>query len=183
MENENIYSALARAQATYTVAYKSGYNPHYKSTFSTFEDLVLASRESLTREGLSITQYVESEYDKEYLWTNLMHSTKEHIASKVQIYVKDKTDIQKFGSAITYLKRYMYASICGIATSEHDEDANDVVNEPVVSDKQVVLLKALIKDNKELEETICKHYNVQSLAQILARNMNQIVEKLKNRNQ
>jgi hypothetical protein len=182
MENDNIYSALAKAQATYSVAHKSGYNPHYKSYFSTFEDLVLASRESLTREGLSITQYVETEYDKEYLWTNLMHYTKEHIASKVQIHVKDKTDIQKFGSAITYLKRYMYASICGIATSEHDEDSNDVVDEPVISDKQVGLLRALIKDNKILEDTICKHYNVQSLNQIPAGNMNQILDKLKSRN-
>lgn len=181
MENKNnLYIALARAQSTYLSAQKSGYNPHYKSSFSTFEDLIYASRESLVKEGLSVTQFLESEEDKDYLVTLLMHASGEVIKSKVRIYVKDPTDIQKFGSAMTYLKRYVYASICGISTSEYDADGLDmVVAEHTITDKQVGFLKALIKGNRELEETICKHYHVDSLSQIPAKNMNQIVEKLK----
>lgn len=175
----NLYAALARAQSTYLSAQKSGYNPHYKSSFSTFEDLICASRESLVKEGLSVTQFLESEEDKDYLVTLLMHASGEVIKSKVRIYVKDPTDIQKFGSAMTYLKRYVYASICGISTSEYDADGNEIAAEHTITDKQVGFLKALIKGNRELEETICKHYHVGFLSQIPAKHMNQIVEKLK----
>lgn len=175
----NIYAALARAQATYTSAQKSGYNPHYKSSFSTFEDLVAASRESLVREGLSICQYLHSEDDKEYLITLLMHSSGEIIKSKVRIYVKDSTDIQKFGSAMTYLKRYVYASICAISTSEHDDDGDSVAPESLISDKQVWLVRSYIKGDVELEEKICKHYGIGHLKDLPAKYVNQIVDKLK----
>ena len=179
-EKNNLYAALARAQATYFSAQKNGHNPHYKSSFSTFEDLVLASRESLVREGLSVTQFLDSsDDDKDYLITMLMHASGESIKSKVRIYVKDSTDIQKFGSAMTYLRRYVYASICGISTSEYDGDGNDGAVEQVINDKQVGLLKVLVKGNKGLEETICTHYGVDSFAHIPAKHMNQIVEKLK----
>jgi hypothetical protein len=186
MEHQNnLSAALARAQATYTSAQKSGYNPHFKSNFSTFEDLVVASRESLVREGLSVTQYLESSEDnKDYLVTLLMHASGESIKSKVRICVKESTDIQKFGSAMTYLKRYVYAAICGISTSEGDCDGNDsvkinAVTKTTISDKQVRLLKMLIKDSKALEETICKHYEVDSLENIPAKSMNQIIATLK----
>lgn len=178
-QTNNIYAALARAQATYASAQKGGYNPHYKSSFSTFEDLILASRESLAREGLSVSQYLHSEDDHEYLITLLMHSSGEIIKSKVRIYVKDKSDIQKFGSAMTYLKRYVYASICGIATSEHDDDGDSVITESLISDKQVWLVRSFIKGDVELEEKICKHYGVNNLKDMPAKYVNQIVDKLK----
>lgn len=180
-QTNNIYAALARAQATYSSAQKNGYNPHYKSSFSTFEDLVLASRESLTREGISVTQYLHSEDDKEYLITLLMHSSGEIIKSKGCIYVKDRTDIQKFGSAMTYLKRYVYGSICGIATSEHDDDAQQTVTEPFISDKQVWLIRSFLKGDNDLEEKICKHYGVTNLKDMPAKYVNQIVDKLKSK--
>lgn len=178
-EKNNLYAALARAQATYSSAQKNGYNPHYRSNFSTFEDLVQASRESLAREGLSVSQFLDSsDDDKDYLVTLLMHASGEFIKSRMRIYVKDSTDIQKFGSAMTYLKRYVYASMCGISVSEYDGDGSDAV-EQMISDKQVRLLKVLTKGNKELEQTICTHYGVDSLSFIPARHMTQIVEKLK----
>jgi ribosomal protein L17 len=183
IKKANLFAALSRAQANYDVAHKTGYNPHYKNTFSTFEDLVSASRKALTQEGISVIQYIDTKDDTDYFVTTLAHESEEYISGYARIHLKDKTDIQKLGSVISYLKRYMYAAICGIVTTDQDDDGNDVVVEPVITDKQVGLLKALIKDDKELENTICKHYNVQSLGQILSRNMNQIVEKLKSRNQ
>ncbi len=181
MESDNnLFNALAKAQATYAVAHKNGYNPHYKSSFSTFEDLVLASRESLTREGISVTQYVETDAeDRDFLITVLMHTSAEVIKSRMLISVKDRTDVQKFGSALTYLKRYIYAAICGIATSEHDEDGNDAIPEQVITDKQLALLQMLIKGDSDLEQKICKHYNISAIKNLPIKYMNQLVEKLK----
>jgi hypothetical protein len=178
MNNENtIAAALARAQATYKTAEKNGYNPHFKSSFATLEDLIDASRESLTREGISVTQFPESMDDKDYLVTTLMHNkSDEIITSKIRLYMKDPTNVQQFGSTMTYLKRYVYASICGIAASECDDDGN---GEPVINENQVRLLKTLLKGDQALESTICKHYGVNSISNILAKEMNKIVERLK----
>lgn len=177
---ENLFSALARAQATYGIAQKNGYNPHYKSSFSTFEDLVLASRESLTREGIAVTQYVETECeDRDYLVTVLMHVSGQTIKSKAKIVVKDRTDVQKFGSALTYLKRYIYAAMCGIATSEHDDDGNDAIQEVLISTNQHGLLKALLKGDADLEQKIIKHYGIAALKNLPARYMNNLVDRLK----
>jgi hypothetical protein len=181
-KKDNLIGALARAQATYTIAPKNGYNPHFKNAFSTFEDLILASRESLSREGISICQYVETDTDgRDYFVSRLMHESNESITSRVLMVVKDRSDVQKFGSVITYLKRYMYASLCGIATSEHDEDGNDVTPEPVITDKQVALLQVLVKSDADLESKICKHYNIGSLRNLPMKYMNQLVENLKAR--
>ena len=93
-EQNNIYAALARAQSTFKEAQKNGYNPHFKSYFSTFEDLVVASRESLTREGLSICQYLDYCFDNDvtYYVTQLQHSSGEIIKGKSRILLKDPTD-------------------------------------------------------------------------------------------
>jgi hypothetical protein len=80
---------------------------------------------------------------------------------------------------MTYLKRYVYASICGIATSEHDDDGDSIVQESLISDKQVWLVRSYIKGDVELEDKICKHYGVNNLKDMPAKYVNQIVDKLK----
>ncbi len=167
-ERDNIFTALAKAQANFKPAPKNGYNPHFKSNFSTFEDLVAASREELTREGLSVTQYLDydSQVDATFLVTKLQHSSGEVIPSHVRIYLKDPTDVQKLGSVMSYLKRYSYAAICGIATSENDDDGNAVATEKPVdraSESQIDFIRNLLKSTPERMAKICNHYGIESI--------------------
>jgi hypothetical protein len=122
MEKDNLYAALARAQSKYKGVEKSGANPHFRSKFSTIDDLINATRQALTSEGLSVLQYLQSEEGDYYLITKLCHGSSTIEISKAAIYLKDKTDLQKLGSAMSYLKRYNYASICGIGGNEIDDD-------------------------------------------------------------
>jgi len=188
-ESNNLSTALARAQATMNSAQKSGHNPHFRSTFSTLEDLILASRESLTREGLSVTQFLDAEGDNDYLVTQLRHASGEIINSKTRLHLKDKTDIQKLGSAISYLKRYSYAAICGIATSDNDDDGNSVSHEVApmpmsqptgkATEKQIAFIKQLLKGNIEREAEYCIQYDVDSLAKLSFQDASTLISTLK----
>lgn len=175
----NLSAALAKAQSTIGIAPKTGYNPHFRSSFSTLEDLISVSRESLSREGISVVQYqdVDGEYD--FLVTELRHASGESIIGRARIYLKDKTDIQKLGGAVSYLKRYGYASICGIATSENDDDGNSLATDNVITDKQLGYLKVLLKDQPGREEKVCAHYAIDNLAKLPMKHMNELVERLK----
>lgn len=181
MENNNLSHALSRAQSEMGTAEKNGYNPHFRNNFSTLEDLIDASRPALTKNGLSICQYPHSEEQDTFLVTKLKHSSGEEEVSKVRIVLKDPYDIQKLGSAMSYLKRYAYASICGIATSESEDDGNSVSSDTEtkssdqISAKQLGLLKMKIAGKQDLERKICAHYKIDSLDQLPWKKMNEVV--------
>jgi hypothetical protein len=56
----------------------------------------------------------------------LCHKSGEHLVSEAVI-APAKNDIQSLGSYITYLKRYTYMSIIGVAVGEDDDDGNKAV--------------------------------------------------------
>lgn len=181
-ENNNIYKALARAQAHYKPVTKTGYNPHFKSSFLTYEDLIEASREALVKEGISVTHCLtyDAERDVSCLETSLLCNG-QNIVSTTPIYLKDRTNIQSLGSAITYLKRYQYAAICGIAASEEDDDGNSLStpsNHETASDKQIEFIKMLLKNAPEREAKICAHYKIESIEQLPRNNASEVIKTL-----
>lgn len=202
MENKNLASALVNAQARMGTAPKSGFNPHFKNNFSTLEDLIDATRHVLTSNGLAVTQYPDSDGIHQFLVTKLKHISGEEEVSRALIVLKDPSDIQKLGSAISYMKRYAYAAICGIATSDGDDDGSAPVSSyrpaqndqpfvnpaqngtevkpDTISMKQLGLLKGKIKEsgNPLKEQDICRKYNIGSLAQLPWRKMNEVLETL-----
>ena len=207
MEINNLASALCKAQSEMEAAHEGGYNPHFKSNFCRLTDLINASRPALTAHGLSVSQYPNSDADATYLVTVLMHSSGEKIVSQVKMVLDKPSDIQSFGKVMTYLKRYAYAAIVGIAIADdEDDDGNSISvrtdvsraeNNPQVgnpyqnvtpsaptgsnciSEKQYGMLKAILKGNEELEAKICAHYKIESLAQLPWKHMQEVVNKLK----
>lgn len=189
MNQDNIYAALARAQATFEVASETGKN-QYNGTFSTYTDLVAASRKSLVREGLSVSQFLD--HDKEtdiiYFVTNLNHTSKEVITSKAPIFLKDRSDIQKFGSAITYMQRYMYRTICGVGTTEKDDDGEiasaknekkqEEQEQKPITDNQLAFIKKLLNGNAEREAKICARHGIDKLDKLLSRDASEVIKIL-----
>lgn len=191
---DNLAMALAKVQAEMGLAEESGYNPHFKSSFSTFKDLVKASRGLLVKHGLCITQYPHSIDNNTYLVTKLKHVSGQEEVSSVLILLKDPTDVQKLGSAISYIKRYVYASICGLATSEGDDDGNSIadvsgpritsslsqnnsteVKSDTISPKQLGLLRAKLSGKPGKEQEICKYYQISSLALLPWKKMQEVL--------
>jgi len=190
MDNNNLASALAKAQSEMLIAEETGYNPHFKSSFSTLKDLIKASRPALTKYGLSVTQYPDSQDGYNYLVTKIKHASGQEDGGRALILLKDPTDVQKYGSAISYIKRYAYASICGLATSEGDDDGNTIndirptqISAPesksdYISSKQAYWLKQVMAKTEGLEEKVLKAYGIPSMEQFPWRKVKELKEKL-----
>lgn len=94
-------------------------NPFFKSKYATLANIVDSSKALLAKNGLAVTQLTTGEGG---VTTILLHESGQYIGDTLTLKaVKD--DPQGHGSAITYARRYAYASILGIVSDE-DDDGN-----------------------------------------------------------
>ena len=123
-ELKDLFTALAKAQSEMQTAGLSAENPYFKTRYADLAAIVKASRPALTKYGLSIIQQIiTSDEGHTYLHTLLCHISGQWVESRVRV-VPSKTDVQSMGSYITYLRRYSIAALCGIVTSDEDDDGN-----------------------------------------------------------
>lgn len=115
----NLAKALVAFQAEMgTVAFDAN-NPFFKSKYATLSALVEKSKPFLAKHKLAVSQLTEGEGG---VITVLLHESGEYMESTLNLKpVKD--DPQGRGSAITYARRYAYASILGLV-SDQDDDGN-----------------------------------------------------------
>lgn len=120
-------AALAKAQSqfkhvtkdkTAKIRMKAGgeYSYSYADLGSTWD----VARGPLTSNGLSISQLPSFADGWLQLTTILMHSSGQYISSQMQTRA-DEMDVKSIGSAITYLRRYAFASITGLVADEDDD--------------------------------------------------------------
>lgn len=115
-----------KAQAELKNASLNKTNPHFKSRYADLAEIRDTVMPTLTKHGLALIQYTQVGGAGFYLVTRLMHESGEMIESRFPL-PEDVTKPQQMGSAITYARRYMMASICGI-TAEEDDDGNAAQN-------------------------------------------------------
>lgn len=136
-EVNELFAALAKAQGEMEVASKDATNPYYGSNFASYKSMILASRPHLSKNGLAVTQPpVRLKNGIQILETILGHSSGQWISSTIELKPRKKATREKpeladepddgpqaFGSCITFMKRYAYASIVGIALEDDDGEA------------------------------------------------------------
>jgi len=115
-----ITKALIELQAELKPAKKDSLNPHFKSTYADLTSVMEAVKPLLKQNGLAVSQV----NDGDILVTYLLHKSGEFITSKTPILYADGNP-QKFGSGMTYARRYALAAILGVCTE--DDDANEAV--------------------------------------------------------
>ena len=128
-EENNIYSALCKAQAAMHKAAKGGDNPHFESKYATYEDVHGACVPALNDNGIFYTAIQEG---KE-ICTRL-HYGAEMLECRVPLMLPERVNMQQLGSAITYARRYGLMMIMGVATGE-DDDGNAAAEVSVARDK------------------------------------------------
>ena len=128
---QEITKALIKFQGLVKNPQKNSKNPHFRSSYVNLDGLLEAVKEPLTKCDLFLTQNFIFMNDSTFLETTLMHSSGQNIKSVLPV-SPDKANIQGFGSAVTYLRRYSLESICGITGSDDDDG-----NAAVVSNVQV----------------------------------------------
>jgi len=115
-------TALAAAQKEISNPKKEASNPFYKSTYSDLPSVLNVVRDVFPSYGLSFVQPLEIVGDKIYLVTMLMHTSGQWLKSYAPIPCKDPNDPQKFGSSITYFRRYALQAMVGIVGDDDDDD-------------------------------------------------------------
>lgn len=167
-----LFAALAKAQAEMPIAELAANNPFFKSKYADFTTLVKASRPSLSKYGLCVTQVVKNNA----LLTILGHASGQYLESEIEI-KPQKADVQSFGSYITYLKRYSYAAMVGITTGDEDDDGEAAVRPmpsysprqtytprvELITPEQYDTLKEALEDTDRLESSIKENLKIDSL--------------------
>jgi hypothetical protein len=120
-QTQDLFAALAKAQGEMDNAIMGSKNPFFKSNYASLADIVNTSRPAMAKNGLSIAQPIVIEDGKQVLVTVLAHASGQWIESRMLIN-PPKTDIQSFGSYVSYLRRYCIAALCGIVTENEDND-------------------------------------------------------------
>jgi ERF superfamily len=97
---------------------KDATNPHFRSKFTSLDNIIETIRAPLASCGLSFAQFP----DGDGLTTILMHTSGEWLKATANLKLA-KEDPQGQGSAYTYGRRYSLSAMLGLATDE-DDDGN-----------------------------------------------------------
>ena len=119
--------AIALSQLHVENAMKSSTNPHFKSKYADLAEILNTVRPVFSANCIAIVQTPTFESGVASVETMLCHESGEFISSVCSSPVS-KQDAQGIGSAITYLRRYSLAAMCGIA--QEDDDGQHAVQEP-----------------------------------------------------
>lgn len=111
--------ALSKAQGEMKFAIKDSTNPYFKSKYADLTSVWDVLKQPLSNNGLSVSQVLDHENGNMVLTTLLLHSSGQYIGGSMPL-IPAKTDPQTLGSLISYMRRYMLSSICGVTADDDD---------------------------------------------------------------
>ena len=124
--NSYIYSALAKAQAEMPIVDKDSVS-YARQKFASLANIIKKTKSILAKNGLSVTQVFASREGRNYLVTRLCHTSGQFIESEILLPVPNIAEkngvldrLREEGKSITYLRRYAYTCLLGIATEDVD---------------------------------------------------------------
>jgi hypothetical protein len=126
---DQLATALAKAQGefgpikrdkTVTVTMRTG--GRYTFSYAPLESILHAVMPALNKNGISLSQAVLQDGEREFVETTLLHASGQSRSNRTRIHVKEDGP-QAYGSALTYGRRYGVTLILGISADD-DDDAN-----------------------------------------------------------
>lgn len=122
-ENSKITAALVQAQMNMTKATKTANNPHFRSKYADLGSVMDACMGPLNSAGIAVLQPVGEDELGRFVETVFLHSeSDETLKCRVPL-ILQKNDMQGFGSAVTYARRYGLMAMAGIAPEDDDGNA------------------------------------------------------------
>lgn len=173
----HLTAALATAQSEMPNASLNRVNPHFKSKYADLAAIRAATLPSLNKYGMSLTQFTKIRDGEFILITRLQHTTGEFLESEYPLPTQlDKPQVM--GSALTYARRYSWASMCGVF-AEDDDDANAAAAESkVISHEQLDTLRALIDETETETAKFCKVFGIGNITALPATKFDFAVSEL-----
>lgn len=147
--HKGIFHALAAAQAQMGKAIKDSTNPAFRSKYADLASVMDACLPALNANGVAVYQPTIDDDTGRFVETILAHESGETIRCRVPLIVQ-KNDMQGYGSAVTYARRYGLMCMAGIAPEDDDGNAAakaaPVVERPInISADQFVQLMGMIE--------------------------------------
>jgi hypothetical protein len=120
---KSIASALAAAQIGMGKALKQSSNPHLKSKYADLGSVMDACLPALNEVGIAVIQPAGEDETGRYVETVFIHGESgDKLSCRVPLIV-GKNDMQGYGSAVTYARRYGLMAMAGIAPEDDDGHA------------------------------------------------------------
>ena len=169
--HSTIAKALATAQMKMGKALKSANNPHFKSKYADLASVVDACMPALNEAGIAVIQPTTDDDNGRYVETILIHGESgETLKCRVPLIVS-KNDMQGYGSAVTYARRYGLMSMAGIAPEDDDGNAatkaapkaGEKVEPRLVTPDQFIKLQDKINEAGVDEAKVLERFGVASL--------------------
>lgn len=133
-KHKGLYAALAAAQGEMGRALKDTNNPHFKSKYADLSSVCDACMPALSKHGIAVLQPAFDDDTGRYVKTIFVHGDSgEAVECRVPLIVS-KADMQGYGSAVTYARRYGLMGMAGIAPE--DDDGNAAAKAPPVVDEK-----------------------------------------------
>ena len=186
---KNIATALAAAQTQMGKAVKAADNPAFKRDgkvmkYADLSSVMDACLPALNAVGIAVIQPTgENEYGR-HVETILIHGESgESLSCQVPLIVS-KNDMQGYGSAVTYARRYGLMAMAGIAPE--DDDGNAAAKappraeppKPITAD-QFKEMNDLIFDTGADEAKFCAFWKVSSLEEMTSKQAVDAISMLK----
>lgn len=146
-----IHTALAAAQKVMGPAIRQSLNPHLKNKYADLASVMDACMEALNDHGIAVMQAPGQDEHGLYVETRFLHSSGEVLSCRVPLIV-DKQNMQGYGSAVTYARRYGLMCMAGIAPE--DDDGNAAAAAPPKQQKRAqgtMVTKAKVETGAESE--------------------------------
>jgi hypothetical protein len=165
---KNIATALAAAQINMGKALKQASNPHFRSKYADLGSVMDACLPALNAHGIAVIQPTGEDELGWFVETILIHGESgEQLSCRVPLIV-GKNDMQGYGSAVTYARRYGLMAMAGIAPE--DDDGNAAAKAAPkqeapkkISAEQFQVINDLIFDTETDEAKFCAYYKVEEL--------------------
>jgi hypothetical protein len=124
-KQQELIQALINVQTEIPRLLKNENNPFFKSKYVSLNEILEVAKPVLNKHKLFLTQVLKFEGEKEVIETRIYHVNGEYISAIAPIKIKDNpNDPQKYGSAVTYMRRYSLCPLLGISETEDDDGNN-----------------------------------------------------------
>lgn len=181
---KSIATALAAAQINMGKALKQSNNPHFRSKYADLGSVMDACLPALNEHGIAVIQPTGEDEQGRFVETILIHGESgEQLSCRVPLIVS-KNDMQGYGSAVTYARRYGLMAMAGIAPEDDDGNAAAKAapkQEPPkpISAEQFQEMNDLIFDTETDEVKFCAYWKVDELNQMNAKQAADAIAMLK----
>jgi len=180
---KNIATALASAQINMGKALKQANNQHFRSKYADLGSVIDACLPALNEHGIAVVQPTGEDEHGRFVETVMIHGESgEQLSCRVPLIV-GKNDMQGYGSAVTYARRYGLMAMAGIAPEDDDGNAAAKAAPKVeppkpISADQFQKMNDLIFDTEADEVKFCAYWKVDELTQMNAKQASNAIAML-----